>query len=60
VQLLAAKDYTYLSQSGCITVDTIPDAKEYEALKLAMTVLNLGPEEVRVRAYVHAYNLAHI
>ena len=49
-KLLAPKDYLYLSQSGCMTVDTIPDAKEFEALKLAMTVLNLNPDDVRSRA----------
>jgi myosin-7 len=41
-----ANSYHYLSQSGCVALKDMDDGKEYDAVKLAMTVLNMAPENI--------------
>lgn len=45
-RLLDPEKFYYLNQSGCISVPTINDKKDFEALKLALTVMNLSPEDI--------------
>lgn len=42
----AANTYNYLTQSGCIDMPGVSDSKNFEALKLAFQILNMGPEDV--------------
>lgn len=42
--VMPANKYHYLTQSGCIDIEDVDDGKDYESLKLAMTVLNITPE----------------
>lgn len=41
-----ADAYHYLNQSGCIDIDGVDDSKHFEELKLALTVLNITPEDL--------------
>lgn len=41
-----AGDYYYLSQSGCVDVDGVDDAKEYDAVLSAMTELGWTKEDI--------------
>jgi myosin-5 len=43
--LPSAKEYLYLSQSGCMSVDGIDDHAEYAATRRAMGTIGLGTEE---------------
>ncbi|KAJ3111043.1 cytochrome c oxidase subunit 1, partial [Phlyctochytrium bullatum] len=45
-KLRTAADYYYLSQSGCTEIEGVNDKKQFEGLKLAMMVLNMGPSEI--------------
>ncbi|KJE90233.1 myosin-X [Capsaspora owczarzaki ATCC 30864] len=39
-----AESYAYTNKSGCIKIDDVDDKKDFDALRLAMTVLNISPE----------------
>ncbi|TPX61422.1 hypothetical protein SpCBS45565_g07261 [Spizellomyces sp. 'palustris'] len=41
--LEAADSYYYLNQSGCIDIPYVDDSKNFEGLKLALTVLKMSP-----------------
>ena len=45
-KLLKADQFHYLSQSKCVSIPGTDDAKLFEQLKLAFTVMNCTPEEV--------------
>ncbi|KAJ3102617.1 cytochrome c oxidase subunit 1 [Phlyctochytrium planicorne] len=45
-RLSQASDYHYLSQSGCTEIPGVNDKRQFEGLKLAMMVLNMGPPEI--------------
>eukprot|EP01137_Pigoraptor_chileana_P019928 Opistho-2@81633 len=43
-QVKEPKYYNYLNQSGCIAIPGLDDKKEFDALRLAMTVLSIQTE----------------
>ncbi|KAJ3396223.1 cytochrome c oxidase subunit 1 [Lobulomyces angularis] len=38
--------YDYLTQSGCLEIDGVSDKKQFEKLKMALTVLNMPPGDM--------------
>ena len=42
----AAADFNYLNTSGCIEIPNVNDKKNFEALKLALSVLKMSPVEL--------------
>ncbi|KAJ3157501.1 cytochrome c oxidase subunit 1, partial [Irineochytrium annulatum] len=40
------EEYHYLSQSGCVEIANVSDRKQFQALRLALTVLNFGDGEI--------------
>lgn len=40
-----AKDYRYLNQSGCLSIDNVDDAKEFQLLRNAMNVVQISKED---------------
>jgi myosin-7 len=45
-KLQPAGEYYYLSQSGCIEIPNVNDKKNFESLKLALTVLKMSASEL--------------
>ncbi|KAI8853564.1 P-loop containing nucleoside triphosphate hydrolase protein [Chytridium lagenaria] len=45
-KLNSPSEFHYLSQSGCIEIQGVNDKKQFEGLKLAMMVLNMGSSEM--------------
>ncbi|KAI9102028.1 P-loop containing nucleoside triphosphate hydrolase protein [Phlyctochytrium arcticum] len=44
-KLESADSFYYLNQSGCIDIPYVDDSKNFEALKLALTVLKMSPAD---------------
>ena len=44
LQLGSWKDYDYINQSGCGRIDGVDDSKRFDALRLALSVLQVSPE----------------
>eukprot|EP00002_Diphylleia_rotans_P032209 TRINITY_DN6746_c0_g1_i1.p1 TRINITY_DN6746_c0_g1~~TRINITY_DN6746_c0_g1_i1.p1 ORF type:complete len:1802 (-),score=377.38 TRINITY_DN6746_c0_g1_i1:222-5627(-) len=44
--ILPVSEYRYLNQSGCVKIDHVDDAEEFNRVKMALTVLNMSDEEV--------------
>lgn len=53
------ESYTFLNQSGCYKLDGIDDKKDFEALCMAMTVLNIE-EEVQEGIFMLVSAVLHI
>jgi len=56
------QSYTYLNQSGCYKLDDVDDARAFEQLTMAMTVLNIDEETLTglfalISAVLHVGNL---
>lgn len=39
------KHYHYVNQSGCANIDGVDDAKKFDALRLALNVLQVSTED---------------
>jgi myosin-7 len=40
------ESYFYLNQSGCIDIGDVDDVKNFETLKLALSVMNLATQDL--------------
>lgn len=62
MQITEAKNFKYLSKSGCISLPGVDDADDYQKVKLAMNVLRIPQEDQdalfnAIAAILHLGNL---
>jgi len=44
LMMMDPSQYAYLNTSGCVSIPGVDDAKEFDEVKLAMSMLNISPE----------------